>query len=355
MDHDLEIIPMADKRVYDDRLAHSGQVANEYVDKNAFRQYRKDLAENTRRRQQNDLRILSEYLACAGAYRSADELFNDLDAWHGMTHGHLQSFNEWQLQKGYSTGTVTVRLATLRKYCDFAHTAKVIDDAEYLLILKVKGYTGKKARNANKDREKAGIATRIGKKKARFTQITVPDARLLKHATSDEKKRSRPRKHDNLLATRDALMMCLFIEHALRVSDLVNLDIEHINVWANTLYVRREKVDREDTYELQKHTKETAKIYIKLLERTNGILFTGYKVDKRITTSAINKRVGELGILLGIEHLSPHDLRHFWTFDALQNNTPLDVIQQYGGWNTEAMVLYYAKMMTVKRGLKISE
>ena len=50
-----------------------------------------------------------------------------------------------------------------------------------------------------------------------------------------------------------------------------------------------------------------------------------------------------LGEQLGIDHLSPHDLRHYWTYDALSNGTPVDRVQSGGNWKSPAMVLKYAK------------
>ena len=84
--------------------------------------------------------------------------------------------------------------------------------------------------------------------------------------------------------------------------------------------------------------------------RERGPLFSGYDPNKPLSTRAINKRVGVLGGEIGIEHLSPHDLRHHWAFDALLNHTPLNVVQADGGWETEYMPLRYAHQMGATGG-----
>jgi integrase len=76
----------------------------------------------------------------------------------------------------------------------------------------------------------------------------------------------------------------------------------------------------------------------------------GYNTEKPLSTRAINKRVGVLGGEIGIERLSPHDLRHHWAFDALLNQTPLNIVQADGGWETEYMPLRYAHQLGATGG-----
>jgi integrase len=110
-------------------------------------------------------------------------------------------------------------------------------------------------------------------------------------------------------------------------------------------------------------TEANLRIYIKQLKemgRENGPLFLGYG-GKKMTTSAINKRVGLLGTQLGFgnstnkgqkekiqgkpkQRLSPHDLRHHGAIALLNEGTPLNELQAIGGWRTAHMPLHYAKV-----------
>jgi integrase len=147
--------------------------------------------------------------------------------------------------------------------------------------------------------------------------------------------------------------MCLLIEHALRVSEIAALNVEHFSLDERTLTVYREKTATCDTYELMPRTYQAARVY--LAGKAAGPLFTGYQ-GKRISTRAITARVRELGKQEGIEGLSPHDLRHHWAMDALKNGTSLDIVQAYGGWKSAAMPLHYARIAGVThKGLKISD
>jgi integrase len=56
---------------------------------------------------------------------------------------------------------------------------------------------------------------------------------------------------------------------------------------------------------------------------------------------AITGRVAELGARIGVQGLSAHDLRHYWATRAARNGTPLDRLQDAGGWNSPAMPMRY--------------
>ena len=45
---------------------------------------------------------------------------------------------------------------------------------------------------------------------------------------------------------------------------------------------------------------------------------------------------------VGIEHLRWHDLRHTWATWHVQRGTPLEVLQELGGWSDYKMVKRYA-------------
>jgi integrase len=150
-------------------------------------------------------------------------------------------------------------------------------------------------------------------------------------------------------------MMGLFIEHALRVSEIAALNVEHIDIAAGLITIYRQKTNQTDTHLLKQHTRIAAEIYLEKIGRTEGPLFDGYQ-GKRLSVNAINVRVRELGQQIGIKKLSPHDLRHFWAFDALRNGTPIDQVKSGGGWKSDSMVLRYAKRSGIANaGVKITE
>lgn len=330
---------------YDNRLELAGEVANHFAQSDAFDQTRSTWTANTQRRYRNDLELFSTYLKSAHIDRPASALFSDAEAWRGMTFGLLKGFKIWLEQRGYATGTIKGSLSTIHVFCRLAGPgpvgAGVLDEATLAAILTVRGTSGRKARNLDEDRKQRQIPTRKGTKKAEPTQLSTVQALTLKKVTTHPERPFR-RMHDKLLIARDALLMGLLVEHALRCSEVALLTIESIDLSRGTIRIYRPKTDRTDVQKLHKHTRLAAEAYLSQVNRKQGPLFTGYDPQKPLSTRAINKRVGILGSALGIEHLSPHDLRHHWAFDALYNQTPLNVVQMDGGWETEYMPLRYA-------------
>lgn len=339
---------------YDDRLAAAGQAANAALRHDVFAAYRATCRPNTLRRHDYDLRSFSAFLASFGVPRSAEALAETPEAWRGMTYGVLVAFRQVLEEKGEAVGTIKGRIATIHQYCKLAgpppQGAGALTGEELAAILMVKGYRGKAARNLDENRRRRGIATRVGRKKANFTAITAQQAETLKHTTTPPPPPQRiPRDRDQLLAARDALMFCLFIEHALRCGELVALDVESIDLQRKTLAIYSEKTHTFNVHQLQPRTEAAARIYLAQLGKETGPLFEGYGAQ-RITTRAVNKRVGVIGELLGFttQRLSPHDLRHFFTFDALEQGLPLDLVQGIGGWASPYMPLLYAKRSAIR-------
>lgn len=51
---------------------------------------------------------------------TASDLARDPNAWRGVTWGLVEGFVKWQLRRGYSVGSVNVRLSTVKTYCKLA-------------------------------------------------------------------------------------------------------------------------------------------------------------------------------------------------------------------------------------------
>jgi integrase len=338
----------------DKLLSSAGHAANAAFRHDVFADFRATCRSNTLRRHDYDLRSFSAFLGSFGVQRSPESLASDPVAWRGMTYGILAAFRRWLEERGEAVGTIKARVATIHQYCKLAgpppQGAGVLDGKELSAILSVKGYNGRAARNLDEERARRGIPTRVGRKKATFTAITVQQAERLKRTTAPPPPPQRiPRDHDQLLAARDALMFCLLIEHALRCGELVALDVESIDLDRHRLSIYSEKTHTFNVHQLQQRTEAAARVYLGQLGRRSGPLFEGYS-GQRITPRAINKRVGVIGELLDFreKRLSPHDLRHFFTFDALEHGLPLDLVQGIGGWTSPYMPLLYAKRSTVR-------
>lgn len=311
-----------------------GEMANEYADQTAHAKYSQTKSDQTIRRQRADLKLFFQFLE-QSHYEYPISNFpasSDWQLWANVTYGLVEAFLLWQLKQGYSIGSINVRLATVKVYAELAHKAKAIPLHEKNAILLVKGYSHKDGVHIDKKRQQT---RREEAKKAAPTSFNSGHARQLK---------DQPIK-------RDAAMMCLLLDHGLRVGELVSLQVQHINLKEGTLTFYREKVDLEQTHKLSEETNAALNSYMPTIE--GPYLFPGYK-GRPMSTRRVNKLVAYLGLAVGIEGLSPHDCRHYWATAAVKNGTDIKSLQEAGGWKSPAMPLRYVERAKIaNEGVKL--
>ncbi len=361
---------------YDDSLHHAGIAADHAYRPHMFADYQLRKSEATRQAHLNDLNLFARYLASCGIQRSGEALYSDPQAWHGMNYALLEGFRAWLYYQqpaqgdgkkhGFTISSVKRRLSTVRTYSQLAYKSGVLSTEEYQRIQLVQGDAHGDGVNIDQHRREMNITPHIVERKNAKTVVRRTQASQLKKTTS---RHESARVHDQLLQERDELLMCLLIEHGLRVSEIVNLNASSINLEEMTLVVKRSKNYSEGTLRLMPGTCAAATRYLPLLndykttlfptddnELLDSPLFYGYE-GQRITRFGIYDRVRELGTQVGIKNLSPHVLRNYWVQDAFRHkDNSLDMIQQYGGWKSAIMPLYYAQQhRPLTENFKVSE
>ena len=353
------------------QLVVAGHVADRAAADGVFAAFQSRKAAHTRRRHIADLHLFRTYLAEAGVMTG--ELHMEPNAWRGVTWGLVAGFVQWQLQRGYAIGSVNVRLATVKTYCQLALHAGVLDHETYIRIKAVAGYSHKEGRNIDQSR----TATRAGHKKATAVSITGTQARQLKQQPIDTAQ-----------GRRDALLMCLLLDHGLRVSEVAGLRVEDFNLAEGTMRFYRPKVDLVQTHELTRDTLRAATSYLLINSDApkTGHLLSGSRKNRVLshekmqggkrkvaptvvndqpdrslspsgmTAGAINKRVGFLGAKIGLLGLSPHDCRHYWATSATRGGTDLKSLQDAGGWKSPAMPMRYVESQVVaNKGVRLND
>ena len=325
----------------DSPLAQAGQVANAYASQNVFREYQERRAYNTLRRQQNDLDLFSKYLADAGVMVDSADLYADPETWRYITFGLVDGFKRWMLQQCYAVGSVNVRLATIKRYAELATRAGVMDTANYAQIKLVQGYTHKEGRNLDIMR---GVS-RTGDKKAESVSISKEQAAALKEQP------------DTPQGKRDALLVCLLLDHGLRCGEIASLMISSINLSTGTLTFYREKVDKVQIHDLTRDTWVAATRYIETCKPEGRLLMGSYKggaMHGAIGARAITARARVLGERVGLVSLSAHDGRHYWATAAIRGGTDIKSLQDAGGWKSPIMALRYADSNSIaNKGVKL--
>lgn len=321
-------------------LELAGAVANGYAARSAFGDYRARRADNTLRRQDADLALFAEYLADAGIKDapSGADLAGNPAAWQGMTWGLVAGWARWQLARGYAVASVNVRLSTVRSYAKLAAKAGALDAQELALIRTVEGYSRKEAKRINERRAMA----RLGSKKAEAVSLTPAQAKRLK-----------TRQPDTPQGRRDAVLVCILLDHGLRASELAGLKVTDVDLAAGMMTFYRPKVDKVQSHKLTRDTLAALRRYFDagdapaigpLLRASAG---PGRLTHAGMSTRNLSERVRTLGADVGAVGLSAHDCRHYWATQAARNGTALDRLQDAGGWSSYAMPLRYVEAAAI--------
>jgi integrase len=347
-----------------DVLAAVGQVANVSAMRNEFDEYRKTKAPHTLRRQSGDLKRFADYIQClseqttsastAAGLRQSATLFRQFaesltitdhpvaaaSIWSGLTFGLVKGYRQWMLDRGDAVTSVNVRLSTLRTYSKLAFKTGLISHDEYLKIRDVQGYARKEQKHLDEQRTDAAIATRRGHKKVSANLIPLKAVKALKAQNTGTPQ-----------GRRDAVLMCLLLDHALRCGEVAALKVSDVSPDCRYLTFYRPKVDRVDTHLLTEDAHRALKAWFESGDAPvmqDAPLLRGSRKGGQLTSAglserAITKRVRDLGRSVGIENLSAHDCRHTALTYASRNGAKEFRLQEYGGWSSLAMARRYVK------------
>lgn len=158
-----------------------------------------------------------------------------------------------------------------------------------------------------------------------------------------------------LAGARDKALILLGFACALRVSELVKLDIEHIAISddriALTIHGAKTSKKNEVQHVIAACSEDddlcpvdAVRDWLKLAGIKSGAAFRGITRHDTVRSSAISTRaVGDIikdrskeAGVIGWADVSSHSLRRGWATEAAAQNVPQAIIKQHGRWKTDA-------------------
>ena len=139
---------------------------------------------------------------------------------------------------------------------------------------------------------------------------------------------------------RDRAILELLFSSGLRVSELVGLDRDHINLKRREFMVRG-KGQKDRPIFISTEAASWIERYLEVRTDTTKPLFIRYSGTKRVdltgnfhrlTARSVQRLVARYALLAGItKHVSPHTLRHSYATDLLMNGADLRAVQSLLG------------------------
>lgn len=318
-------------------------------------QHKRTCSPQTRRRYRFDLAHFEAFLQSAAnstGQRLALNLLNNLQAWQGMTPELLLAYQQTMQNEGLATGTIRLRIYTIKAFCRAARKAEILDENTYGRIKLVETLRPAQADNLDTNRRAAGIPTRkpqgTNAKKAEWTPLTVSQVKTLLKACGQDRR-----------GLRDRLLILLSFRLGLRVGEIALLTLSSLDLETGILTLDRPKTHlKEQRLELPDELLTAARAWLTIrLQETSdpgAPLFNAERIPgKPINEGTISHRIARLALVhLGLRHVSSHDGRHWWIDDAIANQVDVKTFTEAGGWKSPVVPLqiYASKARVANQG-----
>lgn len=269
-------------------------------------------SDNTISAYRNDLNQLAKYLANPPEQSDLAPV-RDIG---GLSDDHLRAYSEHLGQQGYASSTVARKMAALKSFTNYLHRQ------------------GETADVLGRDI----IVPRV--KKAKPRSISTGDVEKLIEAPST----SGPVRPEQ---QRDHAMLELLYASGLRVSELVSLDVEHIDIEGQTIALDGRRGERR-TVPLAERCIPALTAWMSesrgiIANRDETALFVNHR-GNRLTRQGFWLILKSHAQRAGIASITPHTLRHSFAAHSIEQGMDLNELQQRLGHVSNVTTQVYQRM-----------
>ena len=167
----------------------------------------------------------------------------------------------------------------------------------------------------------------------------IKTSRVVKDVFSDE---DIELLRENCEHPRDLAMLDLLLSTGIRVGELVNLDISDVDFTERQCVVLG-KGNHERIVYFDAKTKLHLQEYIQLRDNSSHALFTTfYKPYRRLTISAVELRLKQIGEKAHVQNVHPHKFRRTLATMAIDKGMPVEQVQRLLGHVRIDTTMHYA-------------
>lgn len=291
----------------------------------ALEEYLSTLAKSSRRSRLFAMKTVAKFFASRGVDVSAEQLSTNFEIWVHLDSAFILTLYEWMMEKGYSINS--------------AQIVKSFVFAQFKLLQQCEMIT----------RDKLGsiyILTKTG----RLSDGKKPKWYGRNGILSDEQAYRLKNNHDTntVCGRRDKVLMHILLDHGLRRSEVVGLEIGNIDMVKGIMSFYRSKTDTWTTVKLTDDTLAALKEHLKKDGIQRGTLIQSVNrgdniegpIKSGVAINNIVKRVVREVLKDEIE-ISAHDCRHYWATKRAEDGATALQLMKEGGWTSLNSVMVY--------------
>lgn len=163
---------------------------------------------------------------------------------------------------------------------------------------------------------------------------------------------------DSLLGLRDAVLVNVALDTLFRASNILAIEVKHIDWQAKTIFAPRSKTDQAGEGHYGYLSDETAALLSAWLDKANvleGFVFRKLSPKQTVQNEpmqyqALLRRYEAIGLALNVDgKFTCHSTRTGGVLTLMEADVPMAEIVLSGNWKSEAMAIRYAKQYQAGR------